>query len=153
MAVVQSDGFGVDGRPAMGDGRAGTGGGVGLMTTKVTIGIVAAMLLGVAGAAHAQMPEFDRIFQSLKPQPQQQPQQKQKAAPKQQVYVQKRAPARITVRPILRERLDSTEFPRSDYLGYPGPNAVRQCVSWLQPEYRQSGTVVTPQTRCWWQRG
>jgi hypothetical protein len=126
------------------------------MTTKVTIGIVAAVLLGFAGAAHAQTPEFDRIFQSLKPQPQpqqKQPQQKQKAPPKQKVYVQKRAPTRIIVRPLLRERLDSTEFPRSDNLGYPGPNAVRQCVSWLQPEYRPSGTVVTPQMRCWWQRG
>jgi len=142
----------VDGGPAMGDGRQETGGGA--MTTKATIGIVAAMLLGLAGAAQAQTPEFDRIFQSLKPTPQPaQAQPKQKAAPKQQVYVQKRAPARITVRPILRERLDSTEFPRSDYLGYPGPNAVRQCVSWLQPEYRPSGTVVTPQMRCWWQRG
>ena len=60
---------------------------------------------------------------------------------------------RVSVRPVLRYRLDSTEFPRTDNLGYPGPNAVRQCVSWLQPEYRLSGTVVTPQMRCWWQRG
>ena len=131
----------------MGDGRKRTGGGA--MTAKVTIGIVAAALLGCAGAAHAQAPEFNRTFQSLTPQ--QQPQQKQKAASK--VYVQKRAPTRIIVRPLPRERLDATEFPRSDYLGYPGPNAVRQCASWLQPEYRLSGTVVTPQMRCWWQRG
>jgi hypothetical protein len=117
------------------------------------------MLMGLAGAAHPQTPDFNRIFQSVTPNGQ--PNQKQKAAPKQRVAaqprkrvaVQKRAPTRITVRPVLRERLDSTEFPRSDYLGYPGPNAVRQCVSWLQPEYRLSGTVVTPQMRCWWQRG
>ena len=133
------------------------------METKLTIGVVAAMLLGCAGAAYSQTPapDFNRTFQSVTPQEkqnqkqkqQQQAQQKQKAPPKRQVAQQRRAPARITVRPILRERLDSTEFPRSDYLGYPGPNAVRQCVSWLQPEYRLSGTVVTPQMRCWWQRG
>lgn len=126
------------------------------MKIKLTIGIVAATLLGCAGAAHSQVPEFDRVFRSLLPQDQQKQQpaqpQKQKATPKQKV-AQKRAPTRIIVRPVLRERLDSTEFPRSDYLGYPGPNAVRQCVSWLQPEYRLSGTVVTPQMRCWWQRG
>jgi hypothetical protein len=128
------------------------------MRIKVAIGIGAAMLVGFAGAAHSQTPDFNRIFQSVTPQGT--PAQKQKAAPKQRVAVQKqrvavqrRAPTRIIVRPVLRERLDSTEFPRSDYLGYPGPNAVRQCVSWLQPEYRLSGTVVTPQMRCWWQRG
>ena len=128
------------------------------MKTKVTIAISAAMLIGLAGAAHPQSPDFNRTFQSVTPPGQSN--QKQKAAPRQRaavqprrVAVQRREPARITVRPILRERLDSTEFPRSDYLGYPGPNAVRQCVSWLQPEYRLSGTVITPQMRCWWQRG
>jgi hypothetical protein len=107
------------------------------MKTKVTIGIVAAaLLIGFAGGADAQAP--DRVVRPV---------------PKQKVYVQKRAPTRVIVRPLLRERLDSTEFPRSDNLGYPGRNAVRQCVSWLQPEYRPSGTVVTPQMRCWWERG
>jgi hypothetical protein len=127
------------------------------METKVTIGIVtAAMLLGFADAAQAQLPDFNRVFQSVTPPGTQQNQkqaQKQKAPPRQRVAVQRRAPTRIIVRPVLRERLDSTEFPRSDFLGYPGPNAVRQCVSWLQPEYRLSGTVVTPQMRCRWQRG
>jgi hypothetical protein len=105
------------------------------MRTGITIGIVAAaLLLGAPVGTQAQ----DRVV---------------RPAPKQKVYVQKRAPTRIIVRPRLRERLDSTEFPRSDNLGYPGRNAVRQCVSWLQPEYRPSGTVVTPQMRCWWQRG
>jgi hypothetical protein len=130
------------------------------MKTNVTIGIVAAALLfGVADAAHAQLPDFNRVFQSVTPQgasqatSNQKQAQKQKAPPRQRVAVQKRAPTRIIVRPLFRERLDSTEFPRSDNLGYPGPNAVRQCVSWLQPEYRPSGTVVTPQMRCRWQRG
>jgi hypothetical protein len=36
---------------------------------------------------------------------------------------------------------------------YPGPNAVRQCSSWLAQEYRPSGTVIVPRMRCWWQRG
>ncbi len=126
------------------------------MKTKVTIRIVAAALLfGFADAAHSQTPEFDRIFRAVTPQEKQNQNQKQrqKAPPQQKVAVRKRAPTRVIVRPILRNRHDATEFPRTDNLGYPGPNAVRQCVSWLQPEYRLSGTVVTPQMRCWWQRG
>jgi hypothetical protein len=31
-----------------------------------------------------------------------------------------------------------------------GPNAKRYCRSWLTTENRVSGTVVTPQMRCWW---
>ncbi|MFY9602809.1 MAG: hypothetical protein WAR02_21455 [Pseudolabrys sp.] len=34
---------------------------------------------------------------------------------------------------------------------YPGPNAVRQCRSWLVREYRVSGPVIVPQMRCWWE--
>jgi hypothetical protein len=106
----------------------------------VTIGLVlAGLLLGGADGAQAQPRDWDR---TVWPAP---PKQKQKA--------QKRAPTRIIVRPLLRNRHDATEFPRSDNLGYPGPNAVRQCTSWLATEYRLSGTVVTPQMRCWWQRG
>lgn len=33
---------------------------------------------------------------------------------------------------------------------YPGPNATRHCDTWLQQEFRPSGTVVTPQMRCYW---
>ena len=36
---------------------------------------------------------------------------------------------------------------------YPGPNAVRQCTSWLATEFRPSGTVIVPRMRCWWERG
>ena len=123
------------------------------MKFKVTIGLVAVALLpGLAGAAYSQTPEFDRTFQSVTPQQNQPVTSRQKASPPRQ-RVQKRAPTRIIVRPVLRERLDSTEFPRSDNLGYPGRNAVRQCVSWLATEHRLSGTVVTPQMRCWWQPG
>jgi len=107
------------------------------MKTTATVAIVAAaLLLGAAGGAYAQQPDSDRIVRQS---------QNQKA--------QQRAPTRVIVRPILRNRHDSTEFPRTDNLGYPGPNAVRQCVSWLATEHRLSGTVVTPQMRCWWQRG
>jgi hypothetical protein len=43
---------------------------------------------------------------------------------------------RITVRPRRAE---------------PGPNSLRYCESWLATENRPSGTVITPQMRCWWQ--
>jgi hypothetical protein len=33
---------------------------------------------------------------------------------------------------------------------YPGPYAKRYCYAWLRTEYRLSGTVITPQMRCWW---
>lgn len=51
----------------------------------------------------------------------------------------RRAPTRIRVYPLP--------------YGYPGPNAVRQCTSWLAQEYRPSGTVIVPRMRCWWERG
>jgi len=44
---------------------------------------------------------------------------------------------RIVVRPL----------PRT----HPGPNSVRQCVSWLEPEYRPSGTVIVPRMHCLWE--
>jgi hypothetical protein len=34
---------------------------------------------------------------------------------------------------------------------HPGPRSVRQCVSWLEPEYRPSGTVIVPRMHCWWE--
>jgi hypothetical protein len=45
------------------------------------------------------------------------------------------------------------ELRPGDLWYYPGPNAVRQCRSWLQRELRPSGPVVTPQMRCWWVPG
>ena len=109
-------------------------------TTVATIGIVTtALLLGLTGAANAQAVDGDRTVRSAQVQ-------KKKAAPR-------RAPTRIIVQPNLRYRLDSTPYPRTDNLGFPGRNAVRQCVSWLAPEHRPSGTVVVPRMRCWWERG
>lgn len=31
------------------------------------------------------------------------------------------------------------------------PTATRHCTAWLAKEYRPSGTVITPQMRCWWE--
>jgi len=45
------------------------------------------------------------------------------------------------------------ELRPGDYYYYPGPNAVRICQSWLLPELRASGPVVTPQMRCRWVPG
>ncbi len=46
-----------------------------------------------------------------------------------------------------RSRPRITVYPRHRYLG---PNAKRYCQFWLAKEYRVSGTVITPQQRCWW---
>jgi hypothetical protein len=99
--------------------------------------VVAMLALGAAGIVHAQPADGVRFAQVKK---------------KKRVVTQ-RAPTRIIVRPGILNRHDSTEFPRTDNLGFPGRNAVRQCVAWLRPEHRLSGTVVTPQMRCWWERG
>ena len=40
-----------------------------------------------------------------------------------------------------------TVYPRATY---PGPYATRHCDSWLEKEYRVSGTVVVPRMRCYW---
>ena len=48
-------------------------------------------------------------------------------------------PTRIRVHPLVQS--------------YPGPDAVRQCASWLATEYRPSGTVIVPRQHCWWERG
>jgi len=40
-----------------------------------------------------------------------------------------------------------TVYPRPSY---PGPYATRHCDSWLEKEYRASGTVVVPRMRCYW---
>jgi hypothetical protein len=50
-----------------------------------------------------------------------------------------RPPARIRVYPLAQT--------------HPGPNSVRQCKAWLEPEYRPSGTVIVPRMSCWWEPG
>ena len=56
------------------------------------------------------------------------------------------APNRVRRRPPARIRV----YPLNQTLG---PDAVRQCESWLAPEYRPGGTVIVPRMRCWWERG
>jgi hypothetical protein len=58
---------------------------------------------------------------------------------------------RLRIYPRARPR--GGELRPGDLWYYPGPNAVRQCRSWLQREFRPSGPVVTPQMRCWWVPG
>jgi hypothetical protein len=64
-----------------------------------------------------------------------------------------RARTRIRVTPVYPYRLESTPYPVPYPYEYPGPNAVRQCTAQLVQEYRPSGTVIVPVTRCWWERG
>jgi hypothetical protein len=61
----------------------------------------------------------------------------------------RRARTRIQVHP---RRPSSVHpiYPRLEPAAYPGPNAVRECTSWLEPEHRPSGTVIVPRLRCWW---
>ena len=49
---------------------------------------------------------------------------------------------------VRKKRPRVTIYPRRVY---PGPNAIRQCRSWLAKEYRVSGPVIVPQMRCWWE--
>jgi hypothetical protein len=49
----------------------------------------------------------------------------------------KRPPVRIRIHPLAQT--------------HPGPNSVRQCKAWLEPEYRPSGTVIVPRMSCWWE--
>ena len=57
---------------------------------------------------------------------------------------------RIRIYPRYPRRPYTTLYPLPYGVDYPGPNAVRQCVSRLVPEYRPSGTVIVPRMRCWW---
>jgi hypothetical protein len=50
--------------------------------------------------------------------------------------------------PPFRSRPKITIHPRTNQ---PGPSAKRYCRSWLEQEYRVSGTVVVPRMQCWWQ--
>ena len=68
-----------------------------------------------------------------------------------EVSAQERQPrvrARIRVQP--NRQPAAWDYPRPGRYSYPGPNGYRQCEGWLATEYRPSGTVITPQQRCWW---
>jgi hypothetical protein len=77
----------------------------------------------------------------------------------------RRPPVRITVYPrVPRYRLyprgpvgysgNRIDFyPRPYPYEWPGPFATRDCIGWLAAEARQSGPVVVPHRRCWWNPG
>src|SRR5262245_17669225 len=62
-----------------------------------------------------------------------------------------RPPARVTRR--CPDRTTSVPYPTPAECDYPGPGFVRQCDARLVREYRPSGTVIVPVTRCWWEPG
>lgn len=68
----------------------------------------------------------------------------------QEVSAQSRRRPRILVYP--RRGPAAWTAPRPGIYSYPGPGAIRQCADWYTVEYRPSGTVMTPQMRCWWVR-
>jgi hypothetical protein len=70
----------------------------------------------------------------------------------------RRAPVRIIVYPrdlpdIGRSGRRFDIYPRPYRYEWPGPNAQRECIGWLAPEARLSGTVIVPRRRCWWVSG
>jgi hypothetical protein len=44
-------------------------------------------------------------------------------------------------------------YPRPYPFDWPGPNTHRECIGWLAPEARLTGTVIVPHRRCWWVSG
>jgi hypothetical protein len=67
---------------------------------------------------------------------------------------ERRANLRIIVRPpVRRSPLEFNVFPRPEPYDWPGPGFVRDCVGWLEPEWRLSGTVIVPRRRCAWVPG
>ena len=66
----------------------------------------------------------------------------------QEFSAQERVRPRIRVQP--NRQPPAWDYPRPGRYSYPGPNGYRQCEGWLATEYRPSGTVITPQRRCWW---
>jgi hypothetical protein len=65
----------------------------------------------------------------------------------------KRARTRIRVRPRCFYRREALDYPTPYECEAPGPGYVRECAAQLVQEYRPSGTVIVPVTRCWWQPG
>ena len=59
----------------------------------------------------------------------------------------RRALRRVPIYP--RDYWEPDVYPRYN----PGPNAVRVCNATYVPEYRPSGTVITPRMNCYWRPG
>jgi hypothetical protein len=90
-------------------------------------GVLTALVLGAGGANVTAAPASETVRPTV-------------AAPfEASGQARRREPTRIIVTPRRYQSLP--------------PSAVRQCSSWLQPEYRPSGTVIVPQMRCWWTPG
>jgi hypothetical protein len=70
-----------------------------------------------------------------------------------QANLAQRPRTRIRISPRCFYRLQPTPFPVPYDCEAPGPGFVRECTSWLKPEYRPSGPVIVPEMRCWWVRG
>jgi len=64
----------------------------------------------------------------------------------------KRARPRVNVRPLYPRQNTHSLYPPPYAIGYPGPNARRECVARYVTEHRPSGTVIVPRMRCWWVR-
>lgn len=87
------------------------------------------------------------------------------ARPRQRAQAQARPRSRAQAHPAARPRAQIRVYSRYPYrryhsiypvpypIEYPGPNAVRQCASRYQVEFRPSGDVVVPRMRCWWAPG
>jgi hypothetical protein len=60
-----------------------------------------------------------------------------------------RSRPRIVITP---RRVNGSLYPSPYPYAWPGPGAVRDCVAWLEPEARPSGTVIVPRERCAWVR-
>jgi hypothetical protein len=61
------------------------------------------------------------------------------------------APSTTRVLPFTHEFAAQSRPRVTIYPRRPGPNARRQCRSWLVKEYRISGPVIVPRMRCWWE--
>ena len=64
----------------------------------------------------------------------------------------KRARPRVNVRPLYPRQNIHSLYPPPYAIGYPGPNARRECVARYVTEHRPSGAVIVPRMRCWWAR-
>jgi len=92
---------------------------------RISLAILAAAIFGIAPAAAGEA--GPRPAPVLTP--------TATAAPATEYSAQKRRHRR---RPVTRLRVT------------PLRRAYRQCVDWYAVEHRPSGTVITPQMRCWW---
>jgi hypothetical protein len=103
------------------------------MTAKIALLTVALGLIGLGGVDTASAQSNQRGLQD------------------DQAYAQARP--RIRVTPRCPYRTTSVPYPTSADCDFPGPGYVRQCNAQLVKEYRPSGTVIVPVTRCWWEPG